>query len=445
MAKKKNYTKYIIIGAVLLLIVAIAGNKAGWFGQGKQQKVSVEKALKRDIIETVSASGKVQPEIEVKLSSEVSGEIVELHVKEGDVVKKGELLCKVKPDILRSGYDRAVASLNTQRAALGAARQQLKQAEASFKNTAASFKRSTELFKQKVISAAEFDAARAQYYSAQANLEALRQNIVGSQYGVVQSQAVVKEASDNLARTTIYAPVDGVVSKLSIELGERVVGTAQMAGTEIMRISNLSSMEVNVNVNENDINRVSVGDVAQIEVDAFRGKKFRGVVSEIASSSNINTLTSATEQVTNFTVKIRIAPESYAHLLQKKGNQSTSPFRPGLSATVDIETDHITGLTVPIASVTTRDVDQKQEEAKKEEIIKKAPVRECVFIVKDGIARQVFVETGIQNDTYIHIVKGLKANEDVITGPFNVVSKTLKDGDKVEVVSKEKLFDDKSK
>ena len=264
-------------------------------------KSLVEKAAPGSIVETVSASGKVQPEVEVKLSAEVSGEVVELHVKEGDVVKKGQLLCKVRPDVLQSGYDRAVASLNSQRAALAGSQQSLKQAEANFANTSAKYKRSQELFAKKVISAAEFDAAKAEYEAARANLGAVRQNVVGSRFGVEQSNAVVQEAGANLAKTTIYAPTDGVISKLSVELGDRILGTSQMAGTEIMRISNLSSMEVSVDVNESDINRVSVGDLAEIEVDAFQNQKFKGEVTEIASSSNV--VGTSTDQVTNFTVK----------------------------------------------------------------------------------------------------------------------------------------------
>lgn len=440
--KKKNKLRYFIIGAVVLLIIAIAGSKLGWFGKGGRTQVATEKVQKRTVTETVSASGKVQPEVEVKLSSEVSGEIVELAVKEGDVVKKGQLLCKIRPDILESGYNKAVASLNTQRATLASSQQQLKQAEANFKNTEASFKRSAELYRSKVLSASEYDAAQAQYLSAKANLEALRQNIIGSRYGVVQSQAVVKEAADNLARTTIYAPVDGVVSKLSVELGERVVGTAQMAGTEIMRIANLNTMEVNVDVNENDINRVSLNNQAEIEVDAFQGTKFKGVVTEIGSSANVEGTNA--DQVTNFTVKVRILPESYIALL-RQGARNKSPFRPGLSATVDIFTKKGTGLTVPIQSVTTRDQVQEAKDTDDPKDAKKTaekpPVKECVFVYQDGKVKQVTVTTGIQNDTYIQILSGLKGNEEVVSGPFTAISKTLKDGAEVEKVSKDKLFE----
>lgn len=451
MAKKKNTLKYVIIGAVVLVALAIAGSKAGWFGKSNVIQVAVEKVEKREIVETVSASGKVQPEVEVKLSAEVSGEVVELHVKEGDVVKKGQLLCRVRPDVLQSGYDRAVASLNSQRASLASTQQQLKQAEANFNNTAAKYKRNQELFNKKVISAAEFDAVKAEYEGARANIEAMRQNVIGSRFGVDQSNAVVKEAGANLAKTTIYAPVDGVISKLSVEMGDRILGTSQMAGTEIMRISNLSSMEVSVDVNESDINRVSVGDNADIEIDAFQNQKFKGVVTEIASSSNI--VGTSTDQVTNFTVKVRIVPESYAKLIRPESN-NPSPFRPGLSATVDIHTEEFNGIAVPIQSVTTR---EDKKDAKKEGEAAKptaktdkkekeaAPAKEYVFVLDKGKVKQVEVTTGIQDDTYILVKTGLKGGEEVVARPFTAISKTLKDGTMVEKVDKDKLFSGEAK
>lgn len=447
MAKKKNTLKYVLIGAGLLVVLAIAGNKMGWFGQGKEVQVAIDKAEKRTIVETVSASGKVQPEVEVKLSSEVSGEVVQLLVKEGDAVSKGQLLCKVRPDVLKSGYDRAMASLNSQRASLASSQQQLKQAEANFANTTSRFNRNKELFAKKVISVAEFDAAKAEYNAAKANLESVRQNVIGSRFGVDQSNAVVKEAGDNLAKASIYAPVDGVVSKLSVEKGERVVGTAQMAGTEIMRISNLNTMEVSVDVNESDINRVSLSDTAEIEVDAFQGKKFKGVVTEIASSANV--VGASADQVTNFTVKVRILPESYSKLL-RSGTSNPSPFRPGLSATVDIQTEKFSGFAVPIQSVTTREekkvkIDpdkpvKEDDNDEKEKVKSTEPVKEYVFIYKDGKVKQVVVTTGIQDDTYIQILKGLKGGEEVVSRPFTAISKTLKDGMVVKKVDKEKLF-----
>ena len=453
MAKKNNTLKYVLIGAGVLVVVAVAGNKLGWFGKSDVIQVAVEKIEKRKIIETVSASGKVQPEVEVKLSAEVSGEVVELHVKEGDVVKKGQLLCKVRPDVLQSGYDRAVASLNSQRASLASTQQQLKQVEANFANTEAKYKRNQELFTKKVISAAEFDAVKAEYEAAKASLGSSRQNVIGSRFGVQQSEAVVKEAGANLAKTTIYAPVDGVISKLSVELGDRILGTSQMAGTEIMRISNLSSMEVSVDVNESDINRVSIGDIADIEVDAFQSQKFKGEVTEIASSSNV--VGTSTDQVTNFTVKVRIMPESYSKLL-RSDSANPSPFRPGLSATVDIQTEQFNGIAVPIQSVTTReekkDLKETDKTAKpaataneKEKTKDAEPVKEYVFVYSAGKVKQVPVSTGIQDDTYILIKSGLKGGEEVVSRPFTAISKNLKDGAEVEKVDKEKLFTGETK
>ncbi len=465
MAKKKKKFRsilYILIGLVVLFIIA---RMAGWIGGEKPTQVATDKAEKRKVEETVSASGKVQPETEVKLSSEVSGEIVELNVKEGQVVKKGAVLCRIRPDILQSGYDRSVASLNAQKAALGAAEQQLKQTEAAFSIAEATFKRTKALYDRKVISAAEYDQALSDYQGAQANVEVQRQNMVSARFGVTQSEAAVKESSDNLARTTIYAPVDGVVSLLEVELGERVVGTAQMAGTEIMRIANMTSMEVNVDVNESDINRVQLNNNALIEIDAFQGRKFRGVVTEIASSSSAaaasssttGSSSSATDQVTNFTVKVRISPESYEDLM-RTDEDNPSPFRPGLSATVDIQTKSETGLSVPIQAVTTRDgslnatggtadtvaVEQNNNEgntnSSNTENAANKNLKEVVFVYADGKAKQVEVKTGIQDDNYIRILEGLKEGDEVISRPFNVISNTLKDGDMVEKVAKEKLF-----
>lgn len=454
MAKKKSKLKFYIIGVVVLLILVITANKLGWIGQGDIVKVSVEKVEDKTVNETVSASGKVQPEKEVKLSSEVSGEIVELNIKEGDIVKKGDVLCRVKPDILQSGYDRAVASLNSQKAALAASQQQLIQNRASFNNIEATFKRNQELFNKKVISAAEFENSRAEFEGAKGSLGMQEQNVQRAKYDIDQSNAMVKEALDNLSRTTIYAPADGVVSLLSVELGERVVGTAQMAGTEIMRIANMSSMEVNVDVNENDINRIAVGNDATIEVDAFQGRKFTGIVTEIASSSTGIATTTSAEQVTNFMVKVRISPDSYADIMGDS-NELTSPFRPGLSATVDIHTKKDNGLSVPIQAVTTREIQdsthQKQSSGTKDSLAVKqdttgkgttggASVEECVFVYQDGKVILKPVKTGIQDDKYIRIISGLSAGEEVVTGPFTAISKTLENDMKVEKVDKDKLF-----
>jgi HlyD family secretion protein len=435
-------TKYILIGLGVVVVLLIIGKLTGVIGKSDKTQVATDKATTREINETVSASGKIKPHVEVKISPEVSGEVVELPIKEGDVVKKGQLLCKIRPDILKSGYERAVASYNSQKASVGNSSQMLKQAEATFANQSAIYKRSKELFDKKVLTAAEFDNAKASYEGAKASLEAAKQNVIGSQYGLAQSSATVKEAQDNLYKTTIYSPVDGVVSKLSIEKGERVLGTAQFAGTEIMTISDLSQMDVNVDVNENDINRITVGDSSKIEVDAFLGKKFNGVVTEIGSSANVVGTTA--DQVTNFTVKVRIDPKSYIDLLNKTGD-NPSPFRPGLTATVDIKTNHTTALAVPIQAVTTRE-DKKVDAAapKKDDskVVKanNAPAKEYVFIYNAGKVKQVQVTTGIQDDMYIQVLTGLKAGDEVVSAPYPAISKTLKDGAEVEKVDKSKLF-----
>jgi HlyD family secretion protein len=440
-------TKYILIGLGALIVLLIIGKATGIIGKPQLTQVAVEKAESRDINETVSASGKIKPHIEVKISPEVSGEVVELPIKEGDVVKKGQLLCRIRPDILKSGYDRAVASYNTQKASVGNSSQMLKQSEATFTNQESIYKRSKELFDKKVLTVAEFEKAKADYDGAKAALEAARQNVVGSKFGLEQSQASVKEAQDNLAKTTIYSPVDGVVSKLSIEQGERVLGTQQFAGTEIMTISDLTKMDVNVDVNENDINRIAIGNQSQIEIDAFLGKKFTGEVIEIGSSANV--VGTNADQVTNFTVKVRITAQSYIDLL-KKNAANHSPFRPGLTATVDINTNHVKALSVPIQSVTTRDEKKPaptsgdtQKDDKKTTAT--PPSKEYVFVLQAGKVKQVQVTTGIQDDTYIQILTGLKGGEEVVSAPFAAISKTLNDGMVVEKVDKSKLFNTDAK
>ena len=439
-------TKYILISVAVLIVLLVVGKMTGIIGKPQLTQVAVEKAESRDINETVSASGKIKPHVEVKISPEVSGEVVELPIKEGDVVKKGQLLCRIRPDILKSGYDRAVASYNTQKASVGNSSQMLKQSQATFANQESIYKRSKELFDKKVLTVAEFEQAKANYEGARASLEAAKQNVIGSTYGLAQSSASVKEAQDNLAKTTIYAPVDGVVSKLSIELGERVLGTQQFAGTEIMTISDLSKIDVNVDVNENDINRIGVGNTAQIEIDAFLGKKFDGQVIEIGSSANV--VGTNADQVTNFTVKVRITAQSYLDLL-KKNAENHSPFRPGLTATVDINTNHVKALSVPIQSVTTRDEKKATPTADANKDDKKTtiapPSKQYVFVFSAGKVKKVEVTTGIQDDTYIQVLSGLKGGEEVVSAPFAAISKTLNDGMVVEKVEKSKLFSDVKK
>ena len=437
-------TKYILITLGAIIVLLIVGKSTGILFKPAKTQVATEKAGVRAINETVSASGKIKAHIEVKISPEVSGEVVDLPIKEGDVVKKGQLLCRIRPDILKSGYDRAVASYNTQRASVGNSSQMLNQAKANFENSEAKYKRNKILFDNKVLTAAEFDAAKADYFGAKATLEAAKQNVIGSNYGLAQSAASVKEANDNLAKTTIYAPVDGVVSKLSIQKGERVLGTQQFAGTEIMTISDLNQLDVNVDVNENDINRITLGDSSKIEVDAFQGKRFMGVVTEIGGAANVVGTTA--DQVTNFTVKVRIDPKSYVDLL-KKTTTNPSPFRPGLTATADIQTNHAQALSVPIQSVTTRDEKKavnanpdKTDDSSTAKTKITAPSKEYVFVYSAGKVKQVAVTTGIQDDSYIRILSGLKGGEEVVSAPYTAISKILSDKMEVEKVDKSKLF-----
>ncbi|GGE52872.1 HlyD family secretion protein [Pedobacter psychrotolerans] len=435
--------KHILITIGVIIAILIVLKLTGVIGGDKTEKVTTEKASSKTVVETVTASGKIQPETEVKLSSEVSGEVVELKVKEGDIVKAGQLLCKVRPDILQSGYERSVATFNAQKASVAAAQQQLIQNQANFANEEATYKRNVELFKKKVISASEFDAAKAAYLSAKATLASAKESVTGAKFTLEQTGANVKEAGANLARTTIYAPADGVVSKLSIELGDRILGTSQMAGTEIMRISNLSSMEVNVDVNENDITRVKVGDKASIEVDAFSDKKFRGIVTEIASSSTaVGTTTSTSvDQVTNFSVKIRITEVM-------EGKQQ-SIFRPGMSATVDIESASVNGLAIPIQAVFTesgKSADQNQgnqeNSDKQKSKLSDKKVKQFVYTydAKTKKVKKVEVTTGIQNDQFIIVKSGVKSGAEIVTGPYSAIQNKLKDGMIVEKTAKDQLF-----
>lgn len=440
--------KPILITVSVIIAILVVLKLTGVIGGKKAEKVTIEKAAVRKVIETVTASGKIQPETEVKLSSEVSGEVIELLVKEGDVVKKGQLLCRVRPDVLKSGYDRATASYSSQKASVASSQQMLAQAQGNMVNAEATYKRNVELFNKKVISASEFDAAKAAYLTAKTNLGRAKADVTAAKFMLEQSGANVQEASANLAKATIFAPVNGVISKLSVELGDRILGTAQMAGTEIMRISNLSSMEVNVDVNENDINRVNVGDSSVIEVDAFADKKFKGVVTEIASSSNNVGTTTSVDQVTNFNVKVRILAESYSNV---KGGaiDLPSPFRPGLSATVDIESESLNGLAIPIQCVFTEDKNKANKDAaandanqdKQKAKLNDKMIKQYVYLYNaDATVKKVEVTTGIQNDQYIIVKTGLKAGQDVVTGPYSAIQNKLKDGMKVEKTTKDQLF-----
>jgi len=438
MKKKNNTLKYALIVILAIVVLLVVGKAMGWFGKEVTLKVAVEKPTRRTLIETITANGKIQPVIEVKISPDVSGEIVELAVKEGDRVNKGDLLVKIKPDTYVSGLERAEASLNSANA-------RLVQTEAQLQTAKLAYDRNKELFAQKAISQADFESAESQYKVAKGDYDAAR-------YSVKSADATLKESRESLAKTTIYAPVSGTISKLNVEKGERVVGTMQMAGTELMRLANLNNMEVRVDVNENDIVRVKYNDTALIEVDAYMGRKFKGIVTQIANSASVQG--SSADQVTSFEVRVLLLEDSYADLT-KKG--ITNPFRPGMSATVDIQTERKENvLTLPIQAITIQadsskndmamksEGEENKEEttAPKSESKKSDKPKEIVFVVnKNNKVKQVLVTTGIQDDTYIEIISGALDSMDVVVAPFSVISRRLKDSTLVQKVPKDKLFD----
>ncbi len=437
----------IIVGILLVVAVVVVKVSNG----NKPTEVYTECAMVRDIIEIVSATGKVQPETELKISSDVSGEITEMMVKEGDQVKKGDLLCRIKPDLYVSAFDRVNATVNTTKANLKSSEAQLEQAKANLENSEAVYNRNKKLLEQNAISQQDFDAIKAQFEGAKANVQSLEAGVNASQFNIQSSEASLKEANTNLEKTFIYSPVDATVSKLSVEKGERVVGVSGMAGTEILRLANLNEMEVSVEVNENDIIKVHKNDTALIEVDAYLDKKFKGIVTEIANSANSTGI--SVDQVTNFIVKIRMLRESYGYLVNQK---NLTPFRPGMSASVDIQTRRVNKvITIPIQAVTTRNADSLTKSAEEmddrevkvkndneEKEIKKTEekIKEYVFTLDNGTAKRVEVVTGIQDNDFIEISTGLKKGEEIICGPYSAVSKSLADKTKVKVVKKEDLY-----
>lgn len=415
---------YILIATAILIIVLVIGKKQGWFGKEIEIKVAVEKPQNRSIIETITANGKIQPETEVKITPDVPGEIVELNVKEGEFVEKGKLLLKIKPDTYISARDRAAAAVNSANARLA-------QAKAQFMKAELDYKRSKILWEQKTISDAEFEQAESQFKIAAAEVEA-------AEYSVKSAEAALNEAEENLIKTLIYAPMSGTVSKLSVEFGERVAGTSMMAGTELLRIADLSRMEVNVEVNENDIIKVSLYDTAIIEVDAYMEYKFKGIVTEIANSANTTGV--SVDQVTNFEVKILLLQDSYQELVDK-GNKN--PFRPGMSATADIRTEYReNALSIPIQAVTVRSDSLllKIDTTETTEPDSDNEMQEVIFIVKEGKAKIRKIETGIQDDNYIEVIAGVDTLDEVIKAPYSVITKKLENDTKVLVVIEEELF-----
>ncbi len=422
MSRKRIIILLVVIVGLIALLVSLK-SKGVIGGNDDSTEVETAKADEITIVETVSATGKIQPEIEVKISSEVSGEIIALPIKEGQVVKKGDLLVKINPDLYTSGYNRTISNLSGSKAGLS-------QADATFKEAKASYERSKTLFDKGIISKSDWEKAMATFEGAKASKES-------AYYNVQSANATVKEAKDNLGRTTIYAPADGTISSLGVELGERVLGTQQMTGTELLRVANLNNMEVEVDVNENDIVKISIGDSTKIQVDAYLKKEFKGIVTSISNSASTTT---TADQVTNFKVKVRILKESYQDLLEGKP-VTYSPFRPGMTATVDIITkrkEKVIGVPISAVVIKTDTAAVKKYEVKDEADDKKVVAKtdkkfECVF-VKDGNKAKIrIVKTGIQDDTNIEVVSGLKKGDVVIVGPYTTVTKDLNSGDKVTV------------
>ena len=455
MASKKSKKKIAIIAGIALFVILIIVVVIVKSQRNEGIKVTAEKVTKRTIIQNVSANGKIQPEKDIKISPYISGEVVELTVKEGDRVKAGDLLAKIDPEIYKSALDQSTASLNSQRANEANAHARLAQMKAQFENAKTTFERQQKLFDQHVVSQADYDQAKSAYEVAKAQVEASEQDINASGFLVKSSEAALKRAHDDLSRTSVFSPNDGTVSKLSVEKGERVTGASQFSsGTEIMTIANLNEMEAQVEVNENDIVRVKLGDTALIEVDAYLNRKFKGIVTEIATSAN-STGTSI-DQVTNFNVKIHIVKDSYKDLMDNQ-RPDYSPFRPGMTTTVEIQTETAKdALSIPIQAITTRMAQdsldkynakgvKKQDNGEDQmEIVsakkKTGEIQECVFVLENGTAKKVNVKSGIQDNTYIQVLSGLKNGTEVITGPFSAISKTLKDKDKVKKVDKKDLF-----
>jgi HlyD family secretion protein len=449
--------KWILISLVVLMLGLFGLSKAGVFGKNEGTKVTTEKVQQKTITEIVNASGKIYPEIEVKVSPDISGEITELNVQEGDTVKKGQVLARIYADVYdiqrnqaASGVAQSQAQVGNSQAALDALKAQQEQAERTYKMQ-------KQLFDDKVISQNEFNVADANYKTAKANYNAAVQGIRGGQASVQSARANLEKANKDLGRTVIVAPTDGVISLLSVKKGEKVAGNSFNVGTEMMRIADMEKIEVRVDVGENDIPKVKLGDSAIIDVDAYTDRKFRGIVTQIASSNNgaatQSALASTSSDVTQYKVYVRLLPESYMDLIGK----GSFPFRPGMSASADIQTKtHQNVLSVPINAVTTRDKNDSTKKDKTKTTDNSTTtttsaattayddLEVVVFVVdKEGKVKKVKVKTDIQDINNIEVTSGLKKGDEVITGPYDVVSKTLKEGDKVKVVDKKELFDKK--
>lgn len=421
----KNKKLYIILGSIIvvLIIVGILSKK-----DKKGIKIATEKVALQTIVEEISASGTMYPESEVKISPDVSGEIIELLVAEGDSVSKGQLLARINPDIYQTQLEQAQAGLNNAKANVASVQAQLSRAKSNFELQKRNFEMQKKLFDEKVISKQEFNTSEAQYLMAKADFEASEKQVLASQYNSESVKATVSQAGKTYNRTNVFAPESGIITGLVSKKGERVVGTAQMAGTEMMRISKLSRMEVRVEVNENDVVRIEVGDTAGIEVNAFPGKIFKGIVTQVANSAKNSLVTSATDQVSKFEVKVLMLESSYRSLVAEyKGKM---PFRPGMSATVHIYTNYQNKIIgVDVSAITLKE--KKDNATEKEEV---------VFLFSNGTVVKKVVKTGIQDTKYIHIKEGLKVGDEVIVAPYEAINFKLEDGTKVQKVEKASLY-----
>jgi len=453
---KKTWKWILIIAAVVLAV--IVGSKI-FFPKDNSQKVAVEKVVRRTIVETVTASGQIYPEVEVKISPDIAGEVTDLTVQEGDSVKKGQVLARIYADITALQRDEAASRVSQSQATVANSQAALQALDASVTQARQAYDRNKKLYNDKVISQSELEQYETTLRTATANYEAAKENIRSLQAGVRVSQTGLTSANKNLERATIVAPMNGVISSLSIKKGERVVGTAQMAGTEMMTVADMSVLEVRVDVGENDIVKVSIGDSADVSVDAYNRRKFRGIVTQIASSTKSGAagISTSTTDVTNYEVRIRLDKSSYEDLVDP-ANPKKFPFRPGMNANADIKTKRVANvLAVPIASVNvrTKGTDQSMEDRKKEKEQSKADdngaadapatadddMEEVVFTVQeDGSVKKQVVRSGIQDANYIEILSGLKGGEQIVTAPYTTISEILKDGMKVKVVPKEELF-----
>ncbi len=455
--KKSNKLLYWGIGVVIFLILfLIVGKSQGWIGKSRDLEVDFAKAKKTSITEKVSASGTVQPVIEVKLAPEVSGEIISLNVEDGDSVKAGQVLVKIRPDVWNSQLERSEAALSQQKANLESSRAALSRSQATFTRAEQDYKRQEKLWNQKVISESDWQLAQQNFIVAQNDLKSANQTLEAARFVVNSTDASVRESRANVAKTSVVAPMKGIVSKLLVKKGERVVGAATMTGTEMMRIADLNKMEVRVNVNENDIVRVHLNDSVMIDVDSYASadKSFKGIVTNIANTAKDKT---SADAITEFEVRILILRSSYEDLI-KKGNKF--PFRPGMTASVDIITtkkDNV--LSVPLTAVTTRNPekekmgkggppsnndDEKRQVTDNKVKVEKKEDKIVVFVNNKGVAKMTEVKTGISDYDNIEIISGLSDSVEVVTGPFLVVSKRLKDGDKIVQAKKEEKKPEKN-